>query len=412
MNSRQRILAAVHHQEPDHIPVDLGATPSSGVSAIAYHNLTRYLGLPNSPTRVYDVVQQVAQPDEQMLAHFRIDVVDVGRVFNDQDSDWYDFTLPQGITVQYPAWFRPVRQPDGTLDAFDREGTRLGTMPPGATFFDQTCFPYLDGYPEDYSNLGYWMGKVHWSALAKSPWDHTSEQDFWAELRRRALNLRQASDRALLIGAGCNLFEWGTFLRRIDNFLLDLIDDQANVERLLDALVERHLHTLEMICQSLGDVADIVRFGDDLGTDQGPFMSPATYRKLFKPRHKLMVDYVKAHSQLRPYLHSCGSIYKLLPDLIEAGFEIINPVQTSARDMQPERLKREFGSSLTFWGAGVDTRRVLNHGTPQQVKDDVRRNIETLSPGGGFVFNTVHNILPDVPPENIAAMFEAVDEYR
>ena len=412
MNSRERILAAIHHQEPDRLPVDLGATPSSGISAIAYHNLLQHLGIQGGQTRVYDVVQQVAQPDEAMLARFRIDVVDVVRVFNERDEDWVDFNLPQGMTVQYPAWFKPVLQPDGRLEAFDAEGTRLGVMPPGATFFDQTCFPYLDGYPEDFGNLGYWMGKVHWAALGKSARRFSTEQDYWAELRQGVLEMRQRSERALLIGAGCNLFEWGTFLRRMDHFLMDLADDQANVERLLDALVEKHLHTLEMVCQAVGDVVDIVRFGDDLGTDQGPFMSPATYRKLFKPRHRLMVDYVKAHSQMRPYLHSCGSIYKLLPDLIEAGFEIINPVQTSARDMQPERLKREFGDSLTFWGAGVDTRRTLNRGTPQQVKEDVRRNIEILSPGGGFVFNTVHNILPDVPPENIVAMFEAVDEYR
>lgn len=412
MNSRERILSAIDHRQPDVVPVDLGATPSTGISAIAYFNLLQHLRLPPRPVRVYDVVQQVAQPDEDILDLFRIDVVDLGRAFDTQDADWYDFTLPQGIPVQFPAWFKPVRQADGRLDAFDREGTRLGTMPPGATFFDQTCFPYLDGYPETFRDLSYWMGKVHWSGLAHSPWDHASEADFWQQLRQKALEMRQSSDRAILLGAGCNLFEWGTFLRRIDNFLMDLADDQANVERLLDALVERHLASLEKICAAVGDVVDIVRLGDDLGTDQGPFMSPITYRKLFKPRHKLMVDYIKAHSQMRPYLHSCGSIYKLLPDLIEAGFEIINPVQISARDMQPEKLKREFGSQVTFWGAGVDTRHTLNHGTPQQVKDEVRRNIEILAPGGGFVFNTVHNILPDVPPENIVAMFEAVDEYR
>jgi uroporphyrinogen decarboxylase len=141
-------------------------------------------------------------------------------------------------------------------------------------------------------------------------------------------------------------------------------------------------------------------------------MSPQTYRKLFKPRHKILIDYVKTHSQMHPFLHSCGSIYKLLPDLIEAGFEIINPVQTNTKDMEPARLKREFGTSLTFWGGGSDTRHILNHGTPEQVKDDVRRNIEILSPGGGFVFNTIHNIMPDVPPENVVAMFAAVDEYR
>ena len=176
--------------------------------------------------------------------------------------------------------------------------------------------------------------------------------------------------------------------------------------------MERHLSSLEKICQAVGDVVDVIRLGDDLGMNTGPLMSPETYRKLFKPRHKILCGYIKANSSMHTFLHSCGSIYKLLPDLIDAGFEIINPVQTNARDMQPERLKNEFGADVTFWGGGADTRSVLNQGTPAQVKDHVRENIEILSPGGGFVFNTIHNILPDVPPENIVAMFEAIDEYR
>jgi uroporphyrinogen decarboxylase len=412
MNSRQRILAAINHQEPDGVPVDLGATPSSGISAIAYHNLKQHLGIRRGHTWVYDVVQQLAQPEDEILDHFRVDALDIGRTFNRRNEDWRDFDLPQGLRVQFPAWFRPVRQPDGAWDALDAQGTRLATMPLGAAFFDQTFFPYLEGYPASYADLDKWMSKVHWSGLAHSPWDHAGESDFWLQLRQRALTLSQETDRALVVVAGCNLFEWGTFLRRIDNFLVDLVDDQPNVERLLDALLEKHLQTLEKVCQAVGDVVDILRFGDDLGTDQGPFMSPQIYRKLFKPRQKVLTEYVKKHSQMHTFLHSCGSIYRLLPDLVEAGYEIINPVQTNARDMQPERLKREFGQSLTFWGGGCDTRQVLNRGTPAQVKDNVRRSIEALAPGGGFVFNTIHNILPDVPPENIVAMFEAVDEYR
>jgi uroporphyrinogen decarboxylase len=411
MTSRERVLAAIDHREPDRLPVDLGATPSSGISAIAYYNLTRCLGM-SEPVRVYDVVQQLAQPAESLLDHFRIDAVDIGRTFNNCDEDWYDFTLPQGQVVQFPVWFRPVHNSNGSWDAFDSEGMRLATMPLQATFFDQTIFPYVDGYPSDYKDLGYWMGKVHWSGLVHSPWDHASDPDFWQQLRQRAIALRESSDRALMVVAGCNLFEWGTFLRRIDNFLMDLVADPVNVERLLDALMEKHLETLEKVCQTVGDVADILRFGDDLGTDQNTFMSPATYRKLFKPRHTILNEFVHKHSQMRTFLHSCGSIYKVLPDLIEAGYDVINPVQISSRDMEPERLKKEFGSQITFWGGGADTRHILNHTAPAEVKDHVRRNIEIFAPGGGFIFNTVHNILPDVPPENVIAMFEAVDEYR
>lgn len=412
MNSRERILAAINHQEPDGLPVDLGATPSSGISAIAYHKLKLHLGMQSGQTRVYDVVQQLAQPEEAILDRYRIDAIDIGRAFDERDEDWCDITLPNGIPVQFPAWFKPIRQPDGSWDALAPDGTRIASKPLGADFFDQTCFPYVDGYPADYADLSQVMPKVLWAGLAHSPWDHAADADFWAQLRQRAIALRASSDRALMIVVGCNLFEWGTFLRRIDNFLSDLVLDQANVERLLDALMERHMATLEKVCLAVGDVADIVRFGDDLGTDNGPFMPPKTYRKLIKPRQKMLTDYVKQHSQMRTFLHSCGSIYRILPDLIEAGFEVINPVQISSRDMEPERLKREFGADITFWGGGCDTRHVLNSGTPEQVKDHVRKNIETFAPGGGFVFNTVHNILPDVPPQNIEAMFAAVDEYR
>ncbi|HEX9028190.1 MAG TPA: uroporphyrinogen decarboxylase family protein [Anaerolineales bacterium] len=411
MNSRERILAAIRHEEPDRLPLDLGATPSSGISAIAYNRLVQGLNLADSRNWVYDVVQQVAQPSQEVLDVLRVDVVDVGRTFNPADSDWHPMTLADGSQASYPTWFQPEQQADGSYLAY-LDGEAVAKMPVGATFFDELVFPYIDGYPADYRDLGAAMRRVHWSGLAHSPWDHAGEADFWENLRANALKLRQESDRAIMIVCGCNLFEWGTFLRRIDNFLMDLVTCPDEVERVLDALMEKHLETLDKVCQAVGDVADIVRFGDDLGTDRGPFMSPATYRRLFKPRHKILCDYVKSHSQMHTFLHSCGSIYKLMPDLIEAGYEVINPVQITARDMEPEKLKKEFGKEITFWGGGCDTRHILTRATPAEVKAHVRHNIEVLAPGGGFVFNTVHNIMPDVPAENLLAMFEAVDEYR
>jgi uroporphyrinogen decarboxylase len=418
MTSRERVLAAINHREPDRVPVDLGATPSSGISTIAYYNLKRHLGITEGHTRVYDVVQQLAQPEDFILDRFGIDAVDVGRTFNARDEDWCDIVLPpvpatngESITVQFPAWFKPVVREDGAWDGYSSDGTRVATMPSGATFFDGTVHPYLDGYPADYRDLPAAMGKIHWSALVHSPWDSAGQPDFWQRLRANALALRQNTDRAIMVVAGCNLFEWGTFLRRIDNFLADLAVDQAHVEKLLDALMEQHFATLEKVCAAVGDVVDILRFGDDLGTGNGPFMSPATYRKLFKPRHAILCDYVHRHSGMKTFLHSCGSIYKLLPDLIEAGYDVINPVQTNSRDMEPERLKREFGRDICFWGGGADTRDVLPNASPAEVKDHVKRRLEIFAPGGGFVFNTVHNILPDVPPENIVAMYEAIAEF-
>jgi uroporphyrinogen decarboxylase len=285
-------------------------------------------------------------------------------------------------------------------------------MPAGGAFFDQSCFPYLDGYPPDFRNLGDAMGKILWATLVHSPWDHANDPGFWDTLRAKALELRRASDRALMIVIGCNLFEWGAFLRRMDNFLMDLAAEPAQVEKLLDALMEKHLAGLAKTCAAVGDVADIIRFGDDLGANGGPFMSPKTYRALFKPRHTILCDYVHKHTRMKTFLHSCGSIHALLPDLIQAGFDVINPVQTNCRDMEPERLKREFGRDICFWGGGCDTKTILPKGTPAEVKEHVKRRCEIFMPGGGFVFNTVHNILPEVPPENIVAMFEGIAEFN
>ena len=412
MTHRERILAAIEHRHPDQVPIDLGATPSSGISAMAYGKLKQHMGITTGHTRIYDVVQQLAQPEEIILNRFNVAVVDVGRTFNTADADWYDMALADGQKAQYPAWFRPERQADGSFIARHRDGTDIAHMPAGGAFYDQSHFPWVDGYPDDFSGMDAAMGKVLWSALVHSPWDHAGDPEFWKTLRERTLALRASSDRAIMIVCGCNLFEWGTFLRRMDNFLMDLCLDEANVERTLDALMVRHLATLEKVCAAVGDCCDILRFGDDLGMDSGPFMPPEQYRRLFKPRHAKLCDYVHKHSQMKTFLHSCGSIYEIMPDLIEAGYDVINPVQCACRDMDPVRLKREFGKDICFWGGGCDTREVLNRGTPAQVRKHVIRQMEVLSPGGGFVFNTIHNILPEVPPENIVAMYEAVEAFN
>ncbi len=412
MTSRERVLASIAHKSPDRVPLDLGSTPSSGISATAYERLRKHLGRKDGATLVYDVVQQLAQPEEWALDAFGVDVVDLGRTFNTSPADWYDITLASGDAAKYPVWFKPEQEPDGSWMARHADGTIIARQPTGAAFYDETCFPWMDEWPADFSGLDDAMGKVLWSALVHSPWDNAGKPGFWERLRANALELRRTSDRAIMVVVGCNLFEWGTFLRRIDNFLMDLLLEPEKVEALLDALMERHLATLKKVCEAVGDMADIVRFGDDLGTDQGPFMQPDLYRTLFKPRHTILCDYVHKHSSMHTFLHSCGSIDLVIPDLIEAGFEILNPVQTNARGMEPGRLKRDFGRDVTFWGGGIDTRAMLNNGSPAEVRAQVLERLKIFAPGGGFVFNTVHNILPDVPPANIVAMYDAVRDYN
>ncbi len=412
MTSRERVLASINHKQPDKLPLDIGSTPSSGISAIAYNNLMKHLGKDDKKAYIYDVVQQVAQPDDDFISDFSVDVIDLGRAFNNSPDMWYKTQLSDKSEAYLPTWFKPRENEDGSFSALNEAGEVVARMPKGATFFDQTIFPYLDGYPDDYSNIKSDMDKVVWSKFTHSPWDRIKEPLFWENLRKTAIDLRNTSDKAIMISCGCNLFEWGTFLRRIDNFLMDLLIEPEEVEKLLDVLLAEHLETLKNVCHHLGDVVDIIRLGDDLGTNSNLFMNPEIYRELFKPKHKQLVDYIKKHSSMHTLLHSCGAISTVIPDLIDVGFDILNPVQTTATGMSAERLKKEFGKDICFWGGGCDTKSILNNATPEQVKDHVRKNIEILLPDGGFVFNTVHNIMPDVPPENFLAMIEAVNEYK
>jgi uroporphyrinogen decarboxylase len=197
----------------------------------------------------------------------------------------------------------------------------------------------------------------------------------------------------------------------MENFYCYLGAEKAKLGRFLDRLAEHHMEFLSRLLPEVRGAVDILVVGDDLGMQSGPQLSPATYRELFLPRHKKIYEYAKRLSGAHIFMHNCGGVYQLIPSLIEAGVEILNPVQTGAKYMEPERLKREFGGELTFWGGGCDTQRLLIQGTPDQVREDVRRRLETWMPGGGYVWNQVHNVLADVPPANVEAMLDAAYEF-
>jgi uroporphyrinogen decarboxylase len=214
-----------------------------------------------------------------------------------------------------------------------------------------------------------------------------------------------------MLSIGHSLFEVGSFLRKIDNFLVDIYTDRQSANRLLDKLVDKYMLILERILNGVKEYVDIIQFGDDLGIQRGPWMDPDVIKEVFIPRYKKMWDYVHAQSDCKIFFHSCGSVYKVIPLLIDAGLDILNPVQTNTANMEPERLKQEFGKDLTFWGGGCDTHHILPHGTPEEVREDVKRRIEIFAKDGGFVFNQIHNVLADVPPKNIIAMYDAAYEY-
>ncbi len=411
MTSRERVLAAVEHRQPDRTPIDLGAMRSTGMMALAYARLREHLGMAEGEVFVYDVVQGLAQPEDAILDRFGIDVVDLGRAFLTEPHERSPFALTDGTPATVPAWFTPESDGHGGYVVRDDAGRQIGTMPSSQPYITQTYHPLGDGITEAaLSDLPDHMGRVTWGGLATAPWHLPSSPRDLERIGERAEAFRASTDRAIMVACGCNLLEWGQFLRGFGLFLEDLAADPRGAHRLLDRLMEIHVETLERVMPVLGPHVDIIQMGDDLGTQAGPQISPSMYRTFFKTRHQAIYRRAKELSGAKIFLHSCGGIAPLLPDLIEAGVEIINPVQTSAAGMDPGTLKREFGADLCFWGGGVDTQSLLRIGTPDEVRAQVRERRRILGEGGGFVFCQIHNVLPGVPPANVVAMLDAARE--
>jgi uroporphyrinogen decarboxylase len=418
MTSRQRVLGAFDHAQPDTVPIDFSGHRSSGIAALSYAGLRRHLGLPARPVRVYDPIQQLAVVDEDVLARFGVDTVEMGRGFSKDPKDWQDWTLPDGSPCLMPAWVKLERRTDEWV-LKSASGTVLGRMPDGALYFEQVSFPFLEH--DDLDALTGAYEQCMWTspATAAPPGPAGAGPDGARRLRDGARALRASTDRAIVGLFGGNLLEVGQFLYRNDNFFMLLAGDPVRAGEFLDAVVEQHLKNLEAWLAAVGDSIDVILFGDDLGMQTGPQISPAMYRELFKPRHAVLWNAAKklapagrggepGRPPVRVMLHCCGSIRSLLPDLIEAGLEGVNPVQISTAGMEAAGLKKDFGRDMVFWGGGCDTQTILRSGTPREVREHVRRQVDALAPGGGFVFQQVHNILAGTSAENITAMFDAV----
>jgi uroporphyrinogen decarboxylase len=407
MTPRDRVRTSLDHRQPDRVPVDFGGHRSSGIAAVAYAKLRKALGLPQRPIRVYDPIQQLAIVDDDVLERFHVDTIELGRGFAQDDQYWADWTLPDGTPCQMPQWALPERA-DGQWVLRAESGRVVGRMPDGALYFEQCYWPYLDH--DDLDRLPEALAETIWVAMRTPPGPLAMGQHGEQALADGARHLRAHTDRAILALFGGNLLEIGQFLYRNDNFLMLLAANPRRAHEFLDRLTEIHLRNLERFLAAVGPSIDIIVFGDDLGMQKGPQMSPAMYREFFKPRHAAMWRRAKELADVKVMLHCCGGVRPLLADLIEAGLDAINPVQISCSGMDPAGLKRDFGRELTFWGGGCDTHATLPCGTPAEIRQHVRQQIEIFQPDGGFVFQQVHNILANVPPENVIAMFDAVAE--
>ena len=403
-----RVLNALNHVQPDKVPVDMSAHRSSGINPQTYRQLRQYLGLPERPVKVYDIIQQLAVLDEDFLDWAGVDTIELGRGFCLTEDDWKPWILSDGTDCLIPAYIDVRREGNDWLLYGGSPSRPLGIQKPGMYFFDQYYWPYLNGVPDTLSSLEQDMNNQMWAIPSPPNLGIIDEATF----REGAKTLRASTDRAIVGLFGNSMFEVPQFLYRIDNFLMLMASEPQTVHRLLDTLVEIHLKNLEHYLNAVGPYIDILAMSDDLGMQTGPQLSPRMYREFLKPHHSVLWKRVKELADVKVMLHCCGGIRPLLNDLIDAGLEVVNPVQISCKGMEPHGLKQDFGDRLGFWGGGCDTQRILPRATPEEIRRHVLEQLEIFSPGGGYVFQQVHNIMAGVPPENIVAMIEAVKEFN
>ncbi|NPV53058.1 MAG: methyltransferase [Firmicutes bacterium] len=396
MTHRERVLASLNHEEPDRVAIDFGGMRSTGIHAMAYNQLKKHLGLAGGRTRVYDIMQQLAEPEKEVLDILGGDVVQLHRYepsFGVNIRAWKKGTLLDGSECEYPLDLNPVVAEDGSK-LIVQDGTVVARMPKDGFWYDFAYFPLANA--ESYKDIDEY----------EFP-DITGEElEF---LREEAKQLKATMGEYAVLGAfGGNIFENGMFTFGIEKFLTEIAINPRLVEYFLDRMADKHVENLKKYMDAVGDYIDIIQMGDDLGTQNGLYISREMYRKLIKPYQARVYEAAhKLNPRVKVFLHSCGSIYDLIPDLIEIGVDVLNPVQTTAAKMDPATLKREFGRDIAFWGGGVDTQTVMLFGTPDEVRKQVRERLSIFAPGGGYVFNQVHNIQPGVPPENIVAAYAA-----
>jgi uroporphyrinogen decarboxylase len=394
MTGRERILAALKHQEPDRVPVDFGGTESSGITAVAYNRLKRRLGLPLG-ARVVDPYQHVVLVEEEVKRRFSA----AAEMLIPEPKRWRSASLPDGTPCGLPEGWRTVVRPDGTEEALDSAGRTIARRSASGHHFDAVSPPLAAvERPSQLRRFRDVISAYDWPAYA----DEGIES-----LAARAGRLRQATKRALVFNFLVHILAAGQMLRGYEAFMADLVLNPGLAEALLTALVDAYCERADRVLAALGDSIDVLLVNDDLGTQSGPMLSPDLYRKLIKPHQRRLFAHLKSRTEAALLLHSCGSVRYAIPDLIEIGVDALNPVQVSAAGMDSAELKREFGRDLTFWGGGCDTQHVLSRGTVAEVREEVKRRIGDLAPGGGFVFCQVHNIQPEVPPENVMAMLDA-----
>ncbi|MGC9467310.1 MAG: uroporphyrinogen decarboxylase family protein [Anaerolineae bacterium] len=415
MKSRERVIATLAHQEPDRVPVDLGGSAVTGMHVSVVYKLSQALELdpPGTPVKVVDPYQMLGEIKPDLMDALGIDVVGLAApttMFGFRNEGWKPWTTFHGTPVLVPECFNTQPEPSGDLLLYpegDKSAPPSGRMPPGGWYFDAI----VRQPPLDEQHLDVEDNLEEFEPISQEDLDY-----YACEAQR----LYERTDKAILASFGGTSFgdialvpaPWLKHprgIRDIEEWYISTVARRDYVKAVFERQCELGLENLARIFEMVGNrVTAVMVTGTDFGTQRSPFISVETYRDLYQPFHTRINNWIHEHTTWKTFIHSCGSVRKLIPSFVEAGFDILNPVQCSAADMDPLQLKEEFGDDLVFWGGGVDTQKTLPFGTPEEINQEVRQRISIFGPGGGFVFNSIHNVQPLSPVENVLALYETV----
>jgi hypothetical protein len=419
MNSRERVQCALNHEEPDRVPVDLGAGFQTGMHVQSVYRLRQALKLdpPGTPVKVVEPYQMLGEIKPDLLAWVQGDVIGINppsTMFGYRCEGWKPWTTFDGTPVLVPEDFNTEVAPSGDLYQYPDGDTSVppsGTMPSGGFYFDSTDRQQ----PFDEADLNLSDNLEEFGPIGQDDLDFFEQQ---------AKHLHAETDKALYINIGGTAFgdialvpaPWLKHpkgIRGVEEWYVSTAIRQDYVKAIFERQCEIALENLQKVFDVVGNLVDVIFMsGTDFGGQDRPMLSTASYRELFLPYHKQLNDWIHGHTTWKTFIHTDGSLKPLMPSFVEAGFDVMNPVQWTAKNMDPREIKAQFGRDLVFWGGGVDTQRTLPFGTPDEVRAEVQQRVADFAPGGGWIFTTVHNVQPLVPPENLIAMYETINAHR
>jgi Uroporphyrinogen-III decarboxylase len=419
MNSRQRVEQAINHKESDRVPLDLGGGPTSGMHVSSVYLLRQALQLdpPGTPVKVVEPYQMLGEIKPDLIQKLGVDVIPLGgrkNMFGFENKNWKPWTCFDGTPVLVPEAFNTI--PDSNGDIFmypegDHNVPPSGRLPAGGFYFDGI----VRQPPIDEDKLNPADNLEEFTLLTKEDLEY---------IHNESVRLYEQTDLAILGNFGGTAFgdialvpapnlKNPKGIRDVEEWYMSAVSRRDYVYKVFEGQCEVALKNLKCIHEAVGErITAIFMSGTDFGMQTGPLISPKVYRSLYKPFQKTLNDWVHKNTTWKVFIHCCGSILPLIPDMIEAGFDLFNPVQTSAANMDPQVLKDRFGSEITFWGGGVDTQKTLPFGKPEEVRSQVKEHIQIFGKGGGFVFNPIHNVQAGVPVANLLALYQAVQDFR